>query len=96
MKTNVRRKTKTKEENKRYFTTEYGAGLFPGHTKTVEGAMKSMWGMIVERREYNNGVVYDKRTGTEHGRIRPGKARGTWIITCSDLMKGRKFLRRVK
>lgn len=87
--------------------TEYGAGLFPGFPRTIEGGMKSMWMMIVDRREYNNGVIYDrhaekaniKRLVAEPKKEIVGRIRMTptgWIIECDTLLKGRKIVRRVK
>ena len=79
------------------FRTEYGAGMFPGYPRTIEGAMKSMWAMIVERREYNNGSVYDRNSHKTEpvGTIKPN-GRGGWNIDCPALMKGRNLMRRVK
>jgi hypothetical protein len=78
----------------RPFRTEYGAGLFPGNAKTLEGAMKAMWGMVVERREYNGGVCWNRETKAEEGRIR--QTAGGWLIQCPRLMRGRKIVRSVK
>jgi hypothetical protein len=83
-------------ERRKPFRTEYGAGMFPGFPRTIEGAMKSMWSMIVERREYNNGAVYERDASKKEslGRIRMTAA--GWVIECPTLMKGRKIVRRIK
>lgn len=79
--------------------TEYGAGMFPGFPRTIEGAMKSMWNMIVDRREYNNGAVYDRHNHDPKAPpiafIKPD-GKGGWTIHAPQLMKGRKLIRRIK
>lgn len=90
-------KRKHTPERRKPFRTEYGAGMFPGYPLTIEGAMKSMWSMIVERREYNNGAVYDRDAPPKTEAL--GRIRMTptgWVIECPALMKGRKLIRRIK
>lgn len=78
------------------FRTDYGAGLFPGFPRSIEGGMKRMWDMIVDRREYNNGAIYDRHQPKKEavGRIRMTPT--GWTIECDALLRGRKHIRRVK
>ena len=94
------------------FRIEYGAGTFPGFPRSIEGGMKSMWKMIVDRKEYNNGAIYDRHVeqarastkkldkGAEPKKEVVGRIRlvspGVWTVECKGLMVGRKVIRRVK